>query len=272
MSVDNTAKRIILCADDFGMGSAIDNGIIRLAEQGRLGAASCLAQGPTFAQHATALMQTGIQTGLHLNFTEPLGQRGLYLPLASLIRRAYLRRLDTGAVREQIARQLDAFENVLGRAPVFVDGHQHIHQLPQIRQALIDALAQRYSGPTRPWLRYTRASALGATPAKFRFKAAVIQALGANALASLARVRGFCLNARFTGVYDFRGGEPIYGGLLENWLKRMEDGDLLMCHPASHVDPADPLGQQRFAEFNVLAGDDMGRWLQENRIQKHCRF
>jgi len=267
VSIDNDIKRVVLCADDFGMSEAIDTGIIRLAEQGRLSAASCLSLGPTFARHAQALAGTGAQMGLHLNFTESLGRPGLYLPLATLIRRAYARRLDAEAVRAQIQGQLEAFEAVLGRAPDFVDGHQHVHQLPQIRDVLLQILAGRYAGPARPWLRGTRAVSLGGLPARQRAKARVIQALGAAALRRNARRLGFHLNVRFAGVYDFRGGESAYGRLLASWLERLQDGDLLMCHPAARADAADPLGRQRLAEFNVLAGADAGRWLEQNRIQ-----
>jgi len=267
VSIDNDIKRVVLCADDFGMSEAIDTGIIRLAEQGRLSAASCLSLGPTFARHAHALAGTGARMGLHLNFTESLGQPGLYLPLATLIRRAYARRLDVAVLRAQIQDQLEAFEAGLGRAPDFVDGHQHVHQLPQIRDVLLVALADRYAGQALPWLRSTRMAALSGLPVRQRAKAFVIQALGAAALGRNARRLGFHLNVRFAGVYDFRGGEPAFGRLLSSWLTQLQDGDLLMCHPAAHADAADPLGQQRLAEFKVLAGDDAGRWLEENRIQ-----
>lgn len=271
LSVDKGIKRVVLCADDFGMSEAIDTGIIRLATQGRLSAASCLSQGPTFARHAPALAETGIQAGLHLNFTEALGQPGLYLPLPVLIRRAYGRRLDGEVVRNQILYQLEAFESVLGRAPDFVDGHQHVHQLPQIRHVLLDVLARRFTGRSRPWLRSTRA--VPQLPAGQRAKAMIIQALGAATFNHSARRYGFHLNARFAGVYDFRGKEAAYRRLLPNWLRHMRDGDLLMCHPAAYADATDPLGRQRLAEFNVLAGDEAGHWLQENRIQaRRARF
>lgn len=261
----NGIKRVVLCADDFGLNEAIDTGIIRLAEQGRLSATSCLVHGPTFVANAPALKQVGIQVGLHLNFTEPLGSPGLYLPLARLVRRSYLRTLDAKVVRAQIESQFDAFHTVMGRAPHFVDGHQHIHQLPQIRNALIATLVQRYGGGERPWLRNTQARP--GLPAPHRFKAAVIQALGAATLARQASRAGFYLNARFAGVYDFQGGEPVYRSLLAGWLNNVQDGDLLMCHPAARVDATDPMGAQRVAEFNVLASDATGRLLYDNKIQ-----
>lgn len=267
MSAQKNTKRVVLCADDFGMNDAIDTGIIRLAGQGRLSATSCLVHGASFAANAQALAKAPIQTGLHLNFTEQIGVPGLYLPLATLIRRSYLRQLDGNAVRAQIAQQLDVFHEVMGRAPDFVDGHQHIHQLPQIRGALLEALALRYQGGVRPWLRSTRCTAQSGLPASCRVKAAVIQTLGARALAGRAQRAGFYLNARFAGVYDFRGGERVYRSLLTGWLSNVRDGDLLMCHPAARVDPADPMGAQRLAEFNVLASDETGHCLHENRIQ-----
>ncbi|WP_397473463.1 ChbG/HpnK family deacetylase [Pusillimonas sp.] len=277
MNVDSQTKSVVFCADDFGMNPAVDTGIIRLARQGRLSAASCLTQGPTFSAHALELAKTGVQLGLHLNFTEPLGRacmrtssdktQELYLPLPQLIRRAYLRRLDRNTLRAQIQNQLDSFEEVFNRPPHFVDGHQHIHQLPVIRDVLLDTLLQRYRNIRPPWLRGTHAIPLRGPAAAYRTKALIIQALGAGVLARGARKAGFSLNARFAGVYDFQGGETAYRDLLAAWLRQIGDRDVFMCHPAAHVDKADPLGPQRLAEFNVLSGDEMGRWLQEHKIQ-----
>ena len=258
MSAGNQTNGVVLCADDFGMNEAVDFGIIRLAEQGRLAAASCLAHGPTFEANAARLALSGAQTGLHLNFTEPMGREGVYLPLSTLIRRAYLRQLDVQAVKAQIHAQIDAFHAVMGKAPAFVDGHQHIHQLPQIREALIQTLARRYLKGARPWLRNTKATALKGIPGKYRLKAAIIQILGANAFGRLARREGFRLNARFAGVYDFRGGESAYRALFAAWLKNTREGDLIMCHPAAWADSGDPMGAQRLAEFNVLLEQKVG--------------
>lgn len=277
MNIDSQTKRVVFCADDFGMSLAIDTGIIRLAQQRRLSAASCLTQGSTFKANALALADTGVQLGLHLNFTEPLGRAGnrssdktqeLYLPLGQLIRRAYLRRLDRNTLRTQINIQLDRFEAVFNQPPQFVDGHQHIHQLPVIRDVLLESLLQRYRNTRLPWLRATHAIALHGAAAAFRSKALIIQSLGAGALAKRARHDGFRLNTRFAGVYDFHGGEAVYRALLPAWLQQIGDQDVFMCHPAAHVDKTDPLGLQRLAEFNVLSGDEMGRWLQEHNIQR----
>lgn len=248
------------------MNSAIDAGILRLAEMGRLSATSCLTDGAHFVRDAPALRDSGLQAGLHLNFTEALGGPGLFLPVSALIMRAYARRLDLRVVREQIARQLDHFENVMQRVPYFVDGHQHIHQLPQIRDALLDELAGRYDGAL-PWLRSTRMRSQPTVPARVRFKGLVIQVLGSGPLARAAKQRGFVLNEGFLGVYDFQGGVAAYEALLQAWLRHAQAGDMLMCHPAASVDERDALGAQRAAEFQVLMADITGHWLRDNGLE-----
>jgi chitin disaccharide deacetylase len=268
-------KHIVICADDFGMDSGIDSGILRLAQLKRLSAASCLVEGSSFRENAAALNESGLQLGLHLNFTEPMGMSGLYLPVSSLIARAYLRRLDGAGVHRQIGRQLDLFETVLGRAPDFVDGHQHVHQLPQIRQALFDELTRRYSPQSPaaasaaqacPWLRHTRAGSQAGVPMRLRLKARIIQLLGSRALAQLAGSGGFSMNAGLLGVYDFRGGVLNYQTLLKLWLEHAVDGDEIMCHPAARAVDGDALGEQRVAEFNVLAGERTGQWFHDYGI------
>src|SRR3546814_8326622 len=70
--------------------------------------------GVSFSRNAKALDLSGLQIGLHLNFTERLNPDRdptmLYLPVSVLIARSYLRQLNETGVRRQIVRQLDRFE------------------------------------------------------------------------------------------------------------------------------------------------------------------
>ncbi len=244
-------QSLLVCADDFGMNPAIDAAVLELAAAGRLQATSCMADGPSLAADAPALLASGLQTGLHLNFTEKLAWDGLYLPLGALLRASWLRRLDRRALQAQIARQLDGFEDAFGRAPHFVDGHQHVHQVPQIRELLLAELGRRYPGRL-PWLRRTTAGKLAGLPWRLRAKARLIGALGAGALARQAQREGYALNRRFLGAYDFQGGAAAYARWLAAWRANAQPGDLMMCHPATAATPGDALGAQRVAEFEVL--------------------
>ncbi|OWT75842.1 hypothetical protein CEY04_17490 [Achromobacter sp. HZ28] len=244
-------RRIIVCADDFGMNEAINEGVLVLARKRRLSAVGCMTHAPAFQQHARGLAELDVDAGLHLNFTEALGQPGLYLPLSQLIARSYARTLDVPRVTRQIERQLDAFEAAMGRRPDFVDGHQHVHQLPQIRDALLATIARRY-GAAAPWVRCSAPGRQTGLPAALRWKAHVIGVLGAYRFSRAAAAAGLRSNHRLLGVYDFQGGSDAYAALLPLWLQNMRDGDLLMCHPAMPHPGDTAMAAQRGAEFQVL--------------------
>ncbi len=260
------SKRIIVCGDDFGMNGDIDEGMLALAGMGRLSAVSCLTLGPTFAANAGRLGLLNVDIGLHVNFTEALTPGAEAMPaLNRLILSAYAGRLDAAWIDAQLERQFDAFEAAFGRAPDYVDGHQHVHQLPGIRARLLLLLKRRY-GSCMPWLRQTAPGMLSGIPLKEAFKAHVIGALGSAALAREAGRDGMRTNRRMLGVYGFEGGKRRYADLLQNWLFNARDGDLLMCHPAMDCKDGSPMSRQRRAEFDVLASPKLGDWLNVNGV------
>jgi predicted glycoside hydrolase/deacetylase ChbG (UPF0249 family) len=217
---------------------------------------------PAWRDGATALRRlatAGIDIGLHLDLTEHPLRPGSRRGLRELVVASLLRRLDPLALRAEIGAQLDAFEQARGAAPAFVDGHQHVHQLPVVRQALLAELARRYGAP-RPWLRSTRRPRPDgrALPGK----ETVIELLGARGLAALARQHGHAQNRHLLGVHDFSGGAARYRERLAVWLAMARDGDLLMCHPSQLPDGTDPIGAARQAEFEVLASTDFAALLQ----------
>jgi predicted glycoside hydrolase/deacetylase ChbG (UPF0249 family) len=261
-------KRIVVCGDDFGMNAAIDEGMLRLAAMGRLSAVSCLSLGPSFRAGAPRLARHDVERGLHLNLTQTLEPACDPLPgLRSLILRAYAGRLDTRWLDAQIARQFDAFEAAFGCAPDYVDGHQHVHQLPGVRSRLLAQMARRYGAARRPWLRFTAPGGLDGLPWKAACKARLIGALGAGGLAREAATRGMRTNRRLLGVYGFEGGRRHYARLLQHWLFNARDGDVLMCHPALHETGGDALARQRRAEFDVLACAPLGEWMRANGVR-----
>ncbi|WP_454673049.1 ChbG/HpnK family deacetylase [Achromobacter pestifer] len=261
------SKRIVVCGDDFGMNADIDEGMIALAGMGRLSAVSGLSLGPTFARNASRLAAHDIDIGLHVNFSESLGGDAAPMPsLRALILRAYAGQLNPAWIDAQLNRQFDAFESTFGRAPDYVDGHQHVHQLPGIRERVLSQLKRRY-GDQRPWLRQTAPGALQGIPLKESIKARIIGALGSGALARQARQDGVRTNRRLLGVYGFEGGKRHYESLLQHWLCNARDGDLLMCHPAMDSSDDSAMSHQRQAEFDVLASPLLGDWISANGLR-----
>lgn len=248
--IDKTTA-IALCADDYAQHRGIDDAVCALLEQRRLSAVSCMSSAPRWSEMSAPRLReqaagdAGADIGLHLNLTESFGAQ--VVSLGSLIVKSYMRRLDTRALRTGFARQFDAFEEAMGRAPDFVDGHQHVHQLPQVSQAVMELLELRY-GARKPWVRNTvpARGVVGAKPAMLRL-------LGGVSLARRLRAGGIATNAGFGGVYGFDNGD--YAALFDNWLARAANGTLLMCHPAASHCAHDPIGRQRLVEYRFFSSD-----------------
>jgi predicted glycoside hydrolase/deacetylase ChbG (UPF0249 family) len=238
-------KALTLCADDYALSPPVSAGILALARSGRLQAVSCMTDSPRWAIDGPALADLpGVQVGLHLNFTEAFANAAPVLPLGRLIVACWLRRLDEAAVRASVQRQYRRFVEVMGRAPAFVDGHQHVHQFPQIREALLAELAaQGFTG----WVRSL--AGLRGSPG-MAIKILILRLLGASELARRCHAAGLRSNPHFAGVYDF-DPRADYRRLMRGWLRKSPDATLIMCHPAEAGAP-DGIGPARAHELAYL--------------------
>jgi predicted glycoside hydrolase/deacetylase ChbG (UPF0249 family) len=258
-----SAVRLAIGADDYGLHEGVNDACIELAERGRLQAVSCMVGAPAWRRGVAALRaldRSRIDLGLHLDLTAfSLVVRPRRLP--ALIALSIARRLDRRELRREIEAQLDAFEQALGHAPDHVDGHQHVHQLPLVREALVQTLVER--SPQRPWLRDTRR----APSARPLSKAALIEHLGARALRRRAAAAGFAHNAHLLGVYGFDTPAPGYLALLTQWLAVAGDGDLLLCHPARPDAAFDAIQAAREVEAQVLGGDAFTQLVAEHGVR-----
>ncbi len=257
------AKHIAVCLDDFGLHPGVNQAALQLANLGRITAISCMVAAPAWTAGAARLADLArdrVDVGLHLDFTEHTFDAKARRPLPLLIALAQTRRLDPALVRREIEAQLDAFEQAAGRAPAHVDGHQHVHQFPVIREALIAVLLERYPRE-RPWLRRTK------RPAGQRgFKPWLIERLGCEALSESARAHGFAQNESLLGIYGFDGDASRYANRLAQWLDMARDADLLMCHAGGAATVPDPILAARRNEWQVLAGPAFGDLLARSGV------
>jgi hypothetical protein len=257
--------RLILCADDYGISPAVSAGIRQLIALGRLSATGVMATMPAWRREAPALkeLEGQVAVGLHVTFTDQpalgpvrgLAPDGRFPGLARLFRCCFSGLLDHQAVRAELERQLDAFEAAFGRSPDFIDGHQHVHLLPGIRQAVL-ALFDRRLDRQRCWLRdcWDRPGALAARGQAA--KAGFVALLGLP-MHVAARQRGLRCNRGFSGFYD--GTRMPFAEGLGRMLRRAGDGHLLMVHPG-HVDAeltaCDSLTTPREGEWRTLSAPD----------------
>jgi predicted glycoside hydrolase/deacetylase ChbG (UPF0249 family) len=249
---EGPARRWVCCADDYAIDAGAIDGIAELIGRGRVTATSALVDAPLWRSAAGALpLGTGAAIGLHLNLTQSFARREAAVwPIGELIVRCRLGAVSRLGIRDSIERQLDAFEDAMGRPPDYVDGHQHVHQFAVVREELVAALVQRYARAL-PWLRSTRPP-----PAVRDRKARFIAALGDGALRRLAAAAGVRTSDYLVGVYGFDADAPAYGRRLRQWAQSGPEGTVLMCHPSRRAQQGDAIAAARGVEYQVLGAAD----------------
>jgi len=251
----------ILCADDYAIAPGVSRAIVRLIERGRLSATSCMTVSPHWPDHALWLAPCADQAdiGLHFTLTDqvPLGPmprlapRGRFPSLPRLLALALTRRLDEAEIAAELDRQIERFESAFGRPPDFIDGHQHAHQLPIIREIVLRAMHERLQGAYLRICDEPLAAIMQRRVATMH--ALVISALGRGLRREATRL-GIPANRRFAGVRTFHERRP-YPALFRRFVAGAPQGLLVMCH-AGQADAAlaaaDPVTDQRNDEYAYL--------------------
>lgn len=227
-------KKIILCADDFGLNPNISIGVTHLIAANRISATSCITNSKHWQSSAARLMpfKNKIDMGLHFNLTEghflstgkPLFQH------PNLLVKAFTNHLSTTAIINEFACQLDAFEQSVGQTPDFIDGHQHIHHLPIIRDALLTVYQEKFCD-TKPYFRMTENSKPSHNQNFSTFiKRKIISITGAKNLRQQLKHLQIPFNSSFSGVYHFKKAEN-FRQYFQTFLSEISANGIIMCHP-----------------------------------------
>ncbi len=258
-------RRLSLCADDFGQSAAINQGILSLIGRGRLQATSVLSEGPCWADGAAqlkALLSSSVsdhasgmaEVGLHLNLTHPFDGATMVRPLSRWLLVSMLRQVPQAQVRDSFLQQVEAFVRHFGRLPDYLDGHQHVHAFPVVRDVVMELIDRCWQGETtRPWLRVPERLTGDDAP----FKAFVLRT-STRGFGTLAEACGLRTTPAFGGLYSLRADDG-FEGRMKRWLRASPDRTLIMCHPGmtdrSAADPTDPIAPARAVEYAYLASD-----------------
>jgi predicted glycoside hydrolase/deacetylase ChbG (UPF0249 family) len=237
---------LVVTADDFGIGLQTSRGIVLAHQKGPVTATSMMVVTGDHARASVPLLAEApnLDLGLHLVLTncghKPLVAKassglvdrdGLFLSNGRLWMRAWSGRLNKAAVGEEIAAQGELFRQLIGRRPSYVDGHHHAHQLPIIREALIEVMSKGLLPPvTRVtieppgWIRHV---------ASVRSRRRAAHLLGNRASSRFAKA-GIKANDFYFGMLgaaDLRRDFPW-----ESYLKQMPTLGMLewIVHPGLH--------------------------------------
>ena len=264
MVTAEAARRVVLCADDYGMSAGVSEAVLCLAGQQRLSATSAMVLSPRWREDARRLAEWRgrLDVGLHLDWTSGFAQAaGHGLSLGAAMRRAVFGGFDQGTAREEIERQLDAFEAAWQAPPDHIDGHQHVQQFAGIRQALIEVASRRY-GTRPPWLRVSRPVAQW-----LDVKGRIIAAMGANALTGAAARGGVPVSPVLSGIYGFDAQAGVYARHMAQWLSEVPDGAVLMCHPSARAEVEDDISPARARELDFLQSPAFAGLLRSEEVR-----
>jgi chitin disaccharide deacetylase len=139
-----SAKCLIVNADDFGQSPGVNRGIITAHRDGIVTSASLMVRWPAVADAAAyARRHLSLSVGLHIDLGEQILRDGEWVPLYSVVPVH-----NESAAREEISRQLDVFDRLVGHAPTHLDSHQHVHLREPARTILVE-IAERLGIPLR---------------------------------------------------------------------------------------------------------------------------
>lgn len=118
-------KHLIVNADDFGYSAGVNRGVVECHERGIVTSASLMVRGRAVREAVSLSRERpGLSIGLHWDVSGE-GQRAFDLE-------------NGAAVRDELRRQLEEFDRLLGRRPTHVDSHHHVHRservLPIVRE------------------------------------------------------------------------------------------------------------------------------------------
>lgn len=268
--------RIWLCADDYGISPGVNAAIRELIVRGRINATSIMVAAPHLNSAEAAALDTlnsdekRAALGLHVTLTAPFSplsadfsplRKGRFLSLNDILRAAVARRLQSELLLAEIEAQLQAFIDIFGRPPDFLDGHQHVHLFPQVRDAFLRVVALRAPGA---WVRQCGRAQPGR---RLHDRKALTLDILSVGFRRKAKRLGITTNPAFAGTYAFNS-RARFDKLFPRFLSGLPDGGLIMCHPGfvdAELEAIDSLTTLREHEFAFINSDAFTRAMADQR-------
>jgi len=247
-------RRIWLVADDFGLSPGVDDAILELLANRAISGTGCMTVFDDWAAEAKRLQAVRPdRAGIHLTLTDQpaltgtrsLAPQGKLPTLGRLVSAVSTGRIAEPDIHAELSAQWQRFQDVMGRTPAYIDGHQHVHFLPAVRRWL-----KQHAGAAA-WVRGTpgqRNSPLGS-----RLRIATVRTLATGFDATMQRA-GFAVMAPLAGFYDWSKGRD-FAETIAHGIRSLPNDGVLMCHPGipdQVLRDRDALVEARATEFAFL--------------------
>ncbi|XP_010289652.1 PREDICTED: UPF0249 protein ydjC homolog [Phaethon lepturus] len=147
--------KLIVTGDDFGYCPRRNQGIVDCFLAGAVSNVSLLVNGSAAADAAKLARRYNIPIGLHANLSEGspvckvlktnsslLNQHGFFHGKMGFRTALSKGLLNMSEVKQELKAQVELFHKLTGHLPPHMDGHQHIHVLPEVRHVFAEVLEE----------------------------------------------------------------------------------------------------------------------------------
>jgi hopanoid biosynthesis associated protein HpnK len=273
-------KQAIVNADDFGLTTEINQGILRAFKEGIVTATSLSASGEAF-RDAVALIKTtpSLDVGIHLTLVEErpvlppqtipslVDNTGRFRKNAQVFFVDYLKgKISMQEVKMEFHAQTKKILDH-GISITHIDSHQHIHILPKIADITIE-LAEKYG---IKYIRYPKEDMEFRNMLSIRKLKRIVQQMAVTffCLYSRNRLRNYSLD-HFFGFYD--GGRLDKEKLIRIFRKVNRGTNEIMCHPGLGRNANTPAGYEHWdyawgVELNSLTDEEIKEVISRENIQ-----
>jgi predicted glycoside hydrolase/deacetylase ChbG (UPF0249 family) len=282
---DTGLRRLIVMADDFGIGPATSQAILDLAIQGKVTGTVLIVNSPYAAEAVASWRERGIplEIGWHPNLTldcpisapdqvpSLVRKDGTFHSLGSFMKRLLLGRIRWEHAEIELRAQYRRFIELVGQAPAFLNGHQHIHIFSPIAETLSGIWERQNPRPyvrrvREPWSMFLRVP--GARVKRLMLSASALRTVG------IYDTLGCPANDSLAGITDpVCVTDPNY---IARWLRRVPGRVVeLACHPGYWDDTlhgrdcevGDGKAQRRVDELDLMCRPSFAEVCQEARFQ-----
>ncbi|XP_062445907.1 carbohydrate deacetylase [Rhea pennata] len=147
--------KLIVTGDDFGYCPRRNQGIVECFLAGAVSNVSLLVNGSAAAAAAELAKRYNIPIGLHANLSEGspvcevlktnsslLNQDGFFHGKMGFRTALSKGLLKMSEVKQELKAQVELFHQLTGHLPPHMDGHQHVHVLPEVRHVFAQVLEE----------------------------------------------------------------------------------------------------------------------------------
>jgi chitin disaccharide deacetylase len=279
-------KKVILNADDFGLTSGVNEGIIRAHRRGILTSATVMANGEAFASAAEqARRNPSLGVGVHLVL---VGGRAVARreEIRSLVDEngelprslgMFVTRVTAGLIRpEHIAAELRAQiakVRAAGIEPTHLDSHKHTHAHPRVMESVARVASEcgirRIRKPFEALRDSCSLSQIESVAAVTQLAGALTAQISSSSFASITRKYGLRSPDRFLGL-SVTG--QINRTRLHRMIEMLSDGCTeIMLHPGICDDDLGRTGSRlqmhRQTEMEALLDPSIQGILSEQGVQ-----